>query len=103
MRAAAPTIGTAKLVHAGTDIHAVVSFTPPVHDGGCKIKKYTATSFPGDKKGTCLFSPCTIKGLKPGTQYYFFVLAHNHAGPGPSSSLSNSIQATLPPTPGITP
>jgi DNA-binding beta-propeller fold protein YncE len=96
----APTIGSATLVSKGSDISAVVSFTPPLHDGGCKIKGFLVTSFPDDKQGHCLFSPCTVKGLKPGKSYYFFVVATNFAGESPSSSLSNSIEATSPPTPG---
>jgi DNA-binding beta-propeller fold protein YncE len=97
----APTIGTAQMVIKGSSISAIVSFTPPVHDGGCKIKGYHVTSFPDDITAGCLFSPCTVKGLKPGKNYYFFVIANNFAGESPSSSLSNSIKATAPPTPGM--
>lgn len=44
-----PTIGMAKLVYDTNDnlAQAVVSFTPPVHNGGCKILDYTVASYPG--------------------------------------------------------
>ena len=90
----APTIGTA----TNGVSSATVTFTPPASNGGAPITSYTATSNPSGITGTCASSPCVVNGLVPGTVYTFKVTATNGSGTGPSSSSSNSITATGPPS-----
>jgi len=98
----APSIGTAK----PGDGFAVVSFTPPLHDGASPITGFQASSSPGGITATGTTSPITVTGLSNGTAYTFTVKAVNAVGAGPNSASSNSIipkdsvkAVTLAPTP----
>jgi len=75
---------------------ATVYFTAPSYNGGCTIDSYSATSNPnpGNIFSYGNASPITVKGLTGGTAYSFTVRAHNSAGYGPPSSISNSVTPT---------
>jgi hypothetical protein len=84
---------------------AVVSFTPPVNDGGDAITGYVVTSTPGGLTGTGAASPITVNGLTNGTAYTFTVHAINGIGNSVESDASNSVtpSATVPDAPtGVT-
>ena len=84
----APTAVTA----TSSDSQAVVSFTPPVSNGGSAITGYTVTSAPGGFTGTGSTSPITVAGLTNGMAYTFTMTATNIVGIGPvSSPPSNSV------------
>ena len=71
---------------------AVVTFTPPVNNGGATITSYTVTSSPGSITATGGGSPITVNGLTNGTTYTFTVTATNSVGTSVASAASN--QAT---------
>jgi hypothetical protein len=80
------------------DTTAIVSWSPPVDDGGAAISGYTVTSEPGGQ--TCITSgatSCTVSGLTPGTSYTFAVRATNSVGTGPAASTAVATSIT----PGI--
>ena len=83
----APTIGTAT---AG-DTQASVAFTAPASNGGAAITGYTVTADPGGASANGATSPITVTGLTNGTAFTFTVRATNSAGPGGTSSASNSV------------
>jgi uncharacterized protein (TIGR02145 family) len=83
----APVIGTAT---AG-DSQVVVTFNPPVSNGGSAITGYTVTSSPGGISGTGSTSPIIVTGLTNGTTYTFTVVASNANGPGAASIASNPV------------
>ena len=68
---------------------ALVSFSPPVNNGGAPITVYTVTSSPGGKTATGSSSPISVTGLTNGTPYTFTVTATNSAGTSSASSASN--------------
>lgn len=70
---------------------AIVSFTPPVNNGGSPITSYTVTSNPGGITATDIASPITVTGLTNETSYTFTVVATNSMGNSNPSSASNSI------------
>ncbi len=72
------------------DESASVSFKAPLSDGGSTITGYTATSHPGGLQATGQ-SPIVVGGLTNGKAYTFSVTATNANGPGPASSLSNTV------------
>ena len=87
----APTIGTATAGNA----QAIVTFTPPVYNGGAAISGYTVTSSPSggsDANTGGTGTTHTVTGLINGTTYTFTVTAKNTAGTGPASAAS--IQVT---------
>lgn len=75
---------------------AIITFTPPVNDGGSEITGYIVTASPGDLKVTGNGSPITITGLTNGTSYSFTVQAINKAGTSDSSSESNAVIPSAP-------
>ncbi|MBD2863369.1 fibronectin type III domain-containing protein [Paenibacillus oceani] len=91
----APT-GVTAVVLYGT---ALVSFTPPVNDGGSPITEYTVTSSPDGKTGTGATSPIAVTGLTVGTVYTFTVVATNAEGDSLPSAPSGSVTPTIPPAP----
>ena len=83
---------------------AVVSFTPPVVDGGATIASYTVTVSPGGATVSGSSSPIVVRGLTNGTAYTFTVTATNTAGTGSASSASAPVtpaiaQRSAPPAP----
>ena len=94
----APIIGTAT---AGNG-EAVITFTPPLNNGGSAITSYTVTSSSGGFTGTGGSSPIIVTGLTNGTTYTFTVTATNAAGTSVASATSNSVvPATVPGAPTI--
>jgi hypothetical protein len=83
----APTVVTAVAGSA----QAILSFTPPVDNGGYAITLYTVTSTPGSLTATGAASPITVSGLSGATAYTFTVTATNSKGTGSVSAASNSI------------
>ncbi len=86
----APIIGTAILGNA----QATVPFTAPSSDGGSAITFYTATSSPGDFRGTISQSgsgSIIVSGLTNATAYTFTVTATNAIGTSLASAASNSV------------
>ena len=67
----------------------VVSFVPPLSNGGAAITSYMAISNPGGLTASGSGSPLTITGLSNGAVYTFQVTATNVAGAGPASAASN--------------
>ncbi len=61
---------------------AVVSWRPPVFNGGVGISQYTITASPGGQSVTVSGSArsATVTGLTPGVGYSFTVTARNSAG-----------------------
>jgi len=90
---------------------AIITFTPPVNDGGSEITGYIVTAHPGGLTVTGNGSPLTISGLTNGTSYTFTVQAINKAGISESSAESNTVIPSAPssvdvpsqPTPIATP
>lgn len=70
---------------------AVLSWTPPVSDGGASITKYVAASRPAGASCVTVVTSCVLAGLKVATPYTFTVTASNRTGTGPSSAPSNWI------------
>lgn len=75
---------------------AVVSWQPPVSNGGGRLVSYVVTSSPD--AGTCSTKArqCTVRGLALGATYRFTVVAVNTAGRGvPSESASLTVPAPV--------
>jgi hypothetical protein len=70
------------------DGNAVISFNPPVDNGGSSILSYIVTSSPGGVVTNGSSSPITVTGLTNGVSYTFTVKAVNSAGTGPASEPS---------------
>lgn len=73
------------------DGKAIISFSPPVNNGGANIISYTVISNPGNISAAGVQSPITITGLTNGISYTFRVVASNSAGIGEYSIASNSV------------
>ncbi|MBE5976180.1 MAG: hypothetical protein E7251_16480 [Paenibacillaceae bacterium] len=70
------------------DRNAVVSFNPPLNNGGSSIQSYIVISSPGGVVSSGSSSPITVTGLTNGVSYTFTVKAVNSAGTGPASAPS---------------
>ena len=68
---------------------AVVSFLPPVFDGGLPILRYLVTSPNTTRNATGTSSPITVTGLTNGDAFSFRVQAINAVGLGHFSARSN--------------
>ena len=86
----APGAPTSVTASAG-DGQAIVSFTPPVSDGGAPIAQYTVTSSPGGFTATGSASPITVTGLTNGTSYTFTVTATSNGGTSVHSAASAGV------------
>ena len=84
----APTSVSAEASNA----QAIVSFIPPVNNGGSPITSYTVTSSPGGFTATGSSSPLTVTGLTNGTSYTFRVVATNSIGTSAQSSASSAVR-----------
>jgi len=73
------------------DRSAVVSFNPPVDNGGSSIVSYIVTSNPGGVVTSGSSSPITVTGLTNGVSYTFTVKAVNSAGTGTDSAPSAAV------------
>ena len=76
--------------------YAVVTFTPPISDGGAAITDYTVTSSSGNLTGHGSGSGIVVAGLTNGVSYTFTVTATNAAGTSPSSAPSTPIAPSQP-------
>jgi hypothetical protein len=74
---------------------ALVSFTPPVDDGGDILIGYTVTATPGGATATAVGGPITIGGLTNGTPYTFTVTARTPGGVSVASTASTAVTPTV--------
>jgi hypothetical protein len=88
--AVAPGAPTGVTATAGNGI-AVITFTPPVSNGGAAITSYTVTSSPGNRTASSNGSPIIVTGLTNGQAYTFTVTATNSAGTSAASSPSSAV------------
>jgi len=90
---------------------AVVTWSPPVSNGGSPIRSYTVSgtdrTTATNGGGTCTYTvgdprpdTCTVLHLVNGNSYTFSVTATNADGTGPSSASSPLVKPTLPSSPG---
>jgi hypothetical protein len=101
----APTIGTATAGIAS----ALVTWTPPVSDGGSPITGYSVRVVDATNTQVGVLHPAVagatslnVTGLANGTAYSFQVLASNAQGPGAFSAPSNTVTtAAVPGAPTI--
>ncbi len=65
----------------------MISFAPPLTNGGSQIFYYTVTATAGGKSivSRGVRSPITVRGLTNGTPYTFVVTARNRLGLGVNS------------------
>ncbi|MEQ1516845.1 MAG: dockerin type I domain-containing protein [Usitatibacteraceae bacterium] len=91
--ALAPGAPMAPLIFAAgpKDSSALVSFSPPVLDGGSAITLYKVVCEPGSRSATGTASPILVTGLVNGTTYGCSVSATNSAG---VSQASDSLSVT---------
>ena len=79
------------LVNSVGDEEAVLSWTPPAHNGR-PITGYTVTSVSGPKfSKECSTTTCTLSGLSNNKEYRFAVMATNEVGvsdPSPPSAIA---------------
>lgn len=72
---------------------ARVSWTPAGYNGGSPVTGYTVAWTGGSRGSTvCTSSPCTITGLKNGTDYTFTVAATNAIGTSGPSAPSGKVR-----------
>ena len=90
----APLIGAVSVGNG----QAVVTFSPPVNEGGQPITQYTVTSHPGGVSVSGAASPLTVGGLVNGTPYTFTVVATNAVGTSASSAPSSVVVPMALPT-----
>lgn len=69
---------------------AVVTFIPPVNNGGEPITSYAAVATPGGQSAAGPGSPLTVSGLTNGVSYTFSVHATNAVGASAESATSNA-------------
>ncbi len=95
---AAPTVPSvpANVVAIPGDQLAIVSWTPPVNNGGSAISGYRVMATPGNSGCTTVSSPCTVTGLTNGSTYVFNVLATNATGDSAPSAPSNPVIPAAP-------
>ncbi|HEY3841171.1 MAG TPA: fibronectin type III domain-containing protein [Bryobacteraceae bacterium] len=83
--------------------YALVTWSPPVFEGGDPVKSYKVTALAGDKPaGSATISSADfwkqgyakVPGLENGTAYVFTVSAVNVAGPSPQSLPSRTVTQT---------
>ena len=77
-------------------LSAVVSWQPPLFDGGLPVLNYVVTASPGGATASVSGTKLTaiVTGLANGTSYTFAVLPQNVVGNGYWSSASNSVVPT---------
>ena len=69
----------------------MITFTPPVSNGGAAITSYTVTSSPGNHTAGSYGSPIIVTGLTNGQAYTFTVTATNNAGTSAASTASGAV------------
>ena len=86
------------VVAKAAEASAIVSWSPPIDNGGSPITGYTVTASPGGATVTAgrNASSATVSGLTDGTSYTFTVTAANSGGSGPASAASNAVTPAAP-------
>jgi hypothetical protein len=74
---------------------AIVTFQPPLDNGGSPVTSYTVTSNPGGVTASGPASPITVTGLTNGVSYTFTVVANNANGSSQPSDPSNAVTPRL--------
>jgi Tol biopolymer transport system component len=89
------------VVAVPADSSAIVSWEPPVSDGGSPVTGYTVTASPGGQTCGWASGPltCTVLGLTNGVSYTFTVTATSAVGTGPPSAPSAAIVPSADPQP----
>ena len=95
LRTTASVASAPRSVHAvAHDQSALVSWSPPLSDGGAAIVSYTVSSRPDARTCTTATTSCTVRHLRNGTAYSFTVAARNSVGLGAVSTHSNTVTPT---------
>ncbi|MGC8511209.1 MAG: fibronectin type III domain-containing protein [Acidimicrobiales bacterium] len=95
LRTTASVASAPRSVHAVVhDQSALVSWSPPLSDGGAAIVSYTVSSRPDARTCTTATTSCTVHHLRNGTAYSFTVAARNSVGLGAVSTRSNAVTPT---------
>jgi len=74
-----------------SNAQAIITFTPPVSNGGSAITNYLVTSSPGGITANGGASPITVTGLTNGISYTFSIVAINDVGTSSPSIASNFV------------
>jgi Tol biopolymer transport system component len=78
---------------------AVVSWRPPVSNGGAPISAYRVVSSPAGAVVTSATTTATVRGLTNGTTYVFSVVAVNSRGAGPRAASAGTTPVAVPAAP----
>lgn len=79
-----------------------ITFSAPSNDGGSAVTGYFYSNSSGGPFNTSCSSPLNISGLTNGTQYTYYIVAHNAAGNGAYASILVTPSIAPSPPTGLT-